>query len=716
MDIAVSVRDLSKKYHMYDKPIDRLKEAFHPRRHTYHREFWALKNVSFDLPKGEALGIIGRNGCGKSTLLQIVSGILQPTSGSVRVNGRISALLELGSGFNPEFTGKNNVYMNGALMGFSKKEMDDKFKTIEEFAEIGDFIDQPVKTYSSGMFVRLAFACAISVEPDILVVDEALSVGDVFFQQKCFAKIREIISKGTTCLFVSHDTSAVMNICNRAILLSSGEVDFVGSPEETVSRYYSRLGNRAVPDRRVRAKEYDDLTDGAEMMTSLEILEHNMLNSNYKRHGAGGLEIVAARVVDKYKRDTLEVRMLEPLSFYILLRANEDICDPSVGIHIYDRLGNLVFAAGSRQLRQRLPDLDAGQELVVRMDITFNVQPGEYTFSLGGSERSQEGPNVGFVQDRIEMLGPIVVSYDYDQIFPFYGISQLPMIIHHYLTTDGFNKKACEGNTKNSGEIEKFRQTVLENKQALRQVIETMEFEEVKKCWCGGALEEWLPEFFPYSVCGNCGCKSVVVRQTEKSLDMFYSDQYWYEYQTIHDCPSLQDRYESDMADRIPVYLRWIQQIQPPPARVLEVGCGNGRLLQELTLLGYECSASEMDVRVANWVKEKTDVPVFVGPFPPDSGPDYDLIVIIDVLEHIYDPLQFVKEVESRLKDGGKVLLHCPVIDNAETALQLKNLFNPLSHLWMHSAGSMVKLWASVGLIPDVLGELFGMPCYVLKK
>lgn len=429
MEIAVSVTDLSKKYHMYNKPTDRLKEAFHFQRKVYHREFWALKNISFELPKGEALGVIGRNGCGKSTLLQLVSGILQPTSGTVRVNGRISALLELGSGFNPEFTGRNNVYMNGALMGFSKKEMEGKFSAIEEFAEIGDFIDQPVKTYSSGMFVRLAFACAISVEPDILVVDEALSVGDVFFQQKCFTKIREIISKGTTCLFVSHDTAAVMNTCNRVILLSNGEIDFMGSPEETVSRYYSRLGSRAGAGRHSFRKEPAGTLGEAVKISPAEIIEHNLLDADRKRHGAGGLEILAARIMDKNGRDTLEVRMLEQLEFYILLKAREDIFSPSAGIHLFDRMGNLIFAVGTRQLRQRLPDLLAEQELIVKMDITFNIQPGEYTFSLGTSEPSVEGPNVGYLHDRHEMLGPIIVFADENDELPFYGLAQLPMAV-----------------------------------------------------------------------------------------------------------------------------------------------------------------------------------------------------------------------------------------------------------------------------------------------
>lgn len=429
MDTAVSVRNVSKKYRIFDRPSDRFKEAFHPGRKIYHRDFWALKNISFELPKGEALGIIGRNGCGKSTLLQIISGILQPTDGEVRINGRVSALLELGTGFNPEFTGRSNVYMNGALMGFSREDMDEKFKAIEEFAEIGGFIDQPMKTYSSGMYVRLAFSCAVNVEPDILIIDEALSVGDVFFQQKCFAKIREIISKGTTCLFVSHDSAAIMNICGRAILLNNGEMDFAGPPEEAVSRYFGKSGRRSIPPQYPAAEKYNSTGNMTQAMSPREILGHNIINSSYKRHGAGGLEIAGLRVTDKRSRDTLEVRMLEELDFYVLLKAKEDICDPTAGIHLYDRLGNLVFSSGARQLKRRLPDLKAGQELIVKMEITFNVQPGEYGFSIGAAEPSADGPDVGYLHDRREMLGPVIVRANEGDGYPFYGIAQLPMSV-----------------------------------------------------------------------------------------------------------------------------------------------------------------------------------------------------------------------------------------------------------------------------------------------
>lgn len=264
--------------------------------------------------------------------------------------------------------------------------------------------------------------------------------------------------------------------------------------------------------------------------------------------------------------------------------------------------------------------------------------------------------------------------------------------------------------------IAKFKQTLLSIKPALKPFIEKMEFEDVAHCWCEGLLKNWLPDFYPYDVCINCGCKSVRVRQTANSLNIFYSDQFWYEYQIINDCPSLEERYERDMTDRIPIYLQWIQMVQSPPARILEVGCGNGRLLRELTLMRYQCSGSEMNGKVAKWVKGKTDIPIFVGSFPPVEDGNYDLILLIDVLEHVYHPIEFVQEVRSRLKRGGKVMFHCPVIDDDKLAFQIKHLFNPLSHLWMHTTESITNLWAVVGLQPRVIGELFSMPCFVVEE
>ena len=246
---AIQVRDLGKCYQIYDQPQDRLKQSLFSRlapvlgkpSRNYFREFWALRDVSFDITHGETVGIVGRNGSGKSTLLQIICGTVAPTTGNVRIDGRVAALLELGAGFNPEFTGCENVYLNASVLGLSRNEIDARFEAISEFADIGQFIDQPVKTYSSGMVVRLAFAIAINVDPEILIVDEALSVGDERFQRKCFSRIEEIRTKGATILFVSHSGATVIDLCDRAILLDDGSQLAMGSPKQIVGRYQRLL-------------------------------------------------------------------------------------------------------------------------------------------------------------------------------------------------------------------------------------------------------------------------------------------------------------------------------------------------------------------------------------------------------------------------------------------------------------------------------------------
>jgi len=248
-DIAIRVTNLSKRYEIYATPHDRLKQFVLPRlrgiagkaRKQYFREFWALKDISFEVKKGETFGIVGRNGAGKSTLLQILCGTLTPSSGSVEINGRVAALLELGAGFNPEFTGRENVYMNASVLGLSSEEIAARFEDIAAFADIGDFIEQPVKTYSSGMYVRLAFSVAINVEPQILVVDEALSVGDLAFQNKCILKIKELRDKGTTLLFVAHDLSVLQMICDRVAWLEKGEIVIIGDAVAVCQDYYAGI-------------------------------------------------------------------------------------------------------------------------------------------------------------------------------------------------------------------------------------------------------------------------------------------------------------------------------------------------------------------------------------------------------------------------------------------------------------------------------------------
>jgi lipopolysaccharide transport system ATP-binding protein len=280
-DIAIRVSNLSKCYFIYDRSQDRLKQYIYPRLQrlmgrqpkNHFREYWAMRDVSFEVKKGETVGIIGRNGSGKSTLLQIICGTLTPTGGTVETKGRISALLELGSGFNPEFTGRENVYMNGAVLGLCKEEIDSRFDDIAAFADIGEFIDQPVKMYSSGMVVRLAFAVAINVDPEIMVVDEALSVGDELFQRKCFSRIEAIRNKGATILFVSHSGSTIVELCNRAILMDAGEKLAIGAPKQIVGRYqkllYAPADKQEVIREQIRYMDKQHVTSGKSIVQAM---------------------------------------------------------------------------------------------------------------------------------------------------------------------------------------------------------------------------------------------------------------------------------------------------------------------------------------------------------------------------------------------------------------------------------------------------------------
>lgn len=450
-ELIIKVENLTKAYRIWENPSARLKSpiiesvagvfpkssaphrALSARAARGYRDFFALQNISFTVRRGEGTGIIGRNGSGKSTLLQLIAGTLTPTSGSLSVNGRVSALLELGSGFNPEFTGRENVFLNGSIYGLGRREMQGKFDEIAEFADIGDFIEQPVKTYSSGMMVRLAFAVGLAVEPDILIIDEALSVGDVFFQQKCFKKLHHLLERGVTMLFVSHDMEAVRNLCEQVILLDHGEMNYLGSPDETVSRYYALFGKKlevGVTPSPFGGSEAN-AKKAAEALKS-DLRANDLLPKAKSRHGNRQLEIMHAAVENEHGVSSLRVEMTRVLTIRCLLRAAHAISEPALGLNIYDRMLNLVFAAGTRQLGLVLEPMAPGEERVLTLKLTCDLQPGEYTFSLESSEPSQEGPNFGYLQDKYEGLGPIVVHYEHNHTWPFYGIARLPLQI----TTD----------------------------------------------------------------------------------------------------------------------------------------------------------------------------------------------------------------------------------------------------------------------------------------
>jgi lipopolysaccharide transport system ATP-binding protein len=445
-DIVIKVDNVSKAYTIWSSPSARLhgpilgqvgQMPFLPHglrdwcgRHSRQsfKDFYALQGISLEIRRGESFGIIGRNGSGKSTLLQIIAGTLMPTEGEVTVNGSVAALLELGSGFNPEFTGRENVYMNAAIRGMTKEQTDAKFDEIAGFADIGDFIDQPTKTYSSGMLVRLAFAVSVCVEPELLIVDEALSVGDVFFQQKCFQRIREMLAGGMTLLFVSHDTAAVQNLCNRAVVLQDGRSIFEGAPEEAASRYYASSPHRVMPAKQtVSSASIGHVNE----VLKTEVLTHNILSLTHSRHGARDVEIIGAAFVNEHGLHSLNVEMLKTAQVHVLLKANTYVKEPAIGIGIFDRMNNLVFAAGTQQLRIDWAALQPGEERLVTLKVQFAVQPGEYTFHLACSEPSPDGPNVGFHQDWREGLGPVVVHCDSHATWPFYGVRlPLEIILH----------------------------------------------------------------------------------------------------------------------------------------------------------------------------------------------------------------------------------------------------------------------------------------------
>ncbi len=389
-DIAISVRGLTKAYRLFGHPGDRVKQFFSLGLKQYHSEFTALKDVSFDIKRGETVGIIGRNGSGKSTLLQLICGILKPTFGTVQVNGRISALLELGAGFNPEFTGRENVYFQGALMGIRKEEMDARFDGIAAFADIGEFIDQPVRTYSSGMYVRLAFSVVIHVQPDILIVDEALAVGDVVFQHKSRKRLQELVDDGTTLLLVSHDRSIITSACSRGIFLNKGQMLMDGLPSDVFDYYHALIakGNERIQQNR--------LASGRAQVVS----------------GTGEARVENIRLLDQNNRelDTLEVGMPVVLEFQVC--TYQPIPRLVLAFEIRDRLGQIIFNTNTNCFGKSPENILAGTSHVFRFYLLANMGPGSYSiacFLTGTNDRfssNYESRELAYFFDLLNQSNP----------------------------------------------------------------------------------------------------------------------------------------------------------------------------------------------------------------------------------------------------------------------------------------------------------------------
>jgi len=387
---AVTVENVSKNYRIYAKPSHRLRELVF-RQKKLHRDFWALNNVSFKVKRSSTFGVIGENGSGKSTLLQIIAGTLQPTGGTIGLNGRVAALLELGAGFNPEFTGRENVFLNGAILGLSQQEIAAKLPDIERFAEIGSFISQPVKTYSSGMYVRLAFAISINVNPEILLVDESLSVGDVYFQQRCMWKIRQMKQAGKTILFVSHDLAAVKNLCDSALWLEQGEVKMIGEPEAVVSRYLAAMTRRQDPC--VSESYPSSPPDQATVITSTESLDQvvqSIPNVDH-RWGNGRAEILGIQLLDQRGRVVESIDHGEWLTLRVSARFNEPVARPHLGFIMRNRLGEDIAATNTSVEGMELPAASSGQTYTLdfRMKLPL-LHPGNYSFSAAVADGTHE--------------------------------------------------------------------------------------------------------------------------------------------------------------------------------------------------------------------------------------------------------------------------------------------------------------------------------------
>lgn len=409
-DIAIRVQNLSKLYHVYDSPRDRLKQFILPRLQRllglsfkqYFKEFWALQNVSFEVKKGETVGIIGRNGSGKSTLLQMVCGTLNPTAGDIQINGRIAALLELGSGFNPEFTGRENVYMNASILGLSNAEIDARFNDIISFADIGDFIEQPVKTYSSGMMVRLAFAVIAHVDADILVIDEALAVGDAFFTQKCMRFLRSFIKTGTV-LFVTHDTNSVKSFCNHVLWLEKGKVIQTGTAKDVCEAYleafYEVQQGKSTSTRFKMTKKTDDtilykdqrleFINASNLRNDLKVFEFDPEAASF---GKGGAQIQNVYLLDENERPLAWIIGGEKVTLRIIIQVNQNLDSPIVGFYVKDRLGQTLFGDNTfLSYKEKVIFCQEGDEIQADFVFFMPILPhGEYSINAAVANGTQE--------------------------------------------------------------------------------------------------------------------------------------------------------------------------------------------------------------------------------------------------------------------------------------------------------------------------------------
>lgn len=442
--VAISVQNVSKKYRLFNSPKERLWETLSPFNKKYHREFWALKEIDFQIPKGATVGIIGRNGSGKSTLLKIICSVLKPTTGSVQVNGEVSALLSLGAGLNPKFTGRDNVFFKGSLMGIPPEELKDRMKDIEAFADIGEFFDQPLQIYSSGMMLRLAFAIAINVDPEILVIDEVIAVGDAKFKQKCFQKFREYQESGKTILITTHDTNTITRHCDHALLINKGSLIEAGQPKDVINHYLNILEKKgskkskgAIENK--NSNEDQNSTSQEKDQSALHRFLHDTTpedncpsrksyNKNEKRQDFHQAEIIDYLITYNNTFDPANIYSGDRIDIHIKARFHEPVKFPLMGVAIKTMDGVLVYGFNSFYTNDEISAAQKGDILVGKFSLKLRLKHGDYFFDLGVDSKETEESNKYVnldrrcavahlsVTERNQFFGLADLEADFDQI------------------------------------------------------------------------------------------------------------------------------------------------------------------------------------------------------------------------------------------------------------------------------------------------------------
>lgn len=445
-DNIILLDHVSKVYRLYNRPVDRVFEAFHPLRRQYHHPFTALDDISFTVQKGDFIGIIGRNGSGKSTLLQLICGIIQPTDGKLQVQGRIAALLELGAGFNPEFTGRENVYLNASILGFTRQEIDDRFDAIESFADIGEFIEQPIKLYSSGMVVRLAFAVQAHVEPDILIVDEALSVGDAYFQAKCTKRMAELIENGVTILYVTHDVTSVPQLCNKAIYLKDSSIYSIGEPIEVVDSYLRDVRNEQYAVEEVEDKHGSEHGSNDEVVADSDdhVQDKNEPRKEFTpelmdafakrvapyRYGTGDARVLNLELLDENGEASDHFDFREKITIRAKIDVHKTLDALNCCVIIRNKFGVEIMHCTTREHGYTFPTVHKDNEIIVDISFENILQPLEaytvhYTVNNSYSVEDQQ------ILDLIELAA--VFSVTPDPQHPIYYLVWHPFEFKHKL-------------------------------------------------------------------------------------------------------------------------------------------------------------------------------------------------------------------------------------------------------------------------------------------